>query len=75
MKLKELSDYVFCRVSLYQFHDDSIRIKDLFNGKMAEVPEEYLEREVNAIHSQTGDVLGICLKTGGAHEKAEEADT
>lgn len=62
MKLREIMDYIFCNVVIYQrTDDDTDPYKDLYQGNCREIPEDLLDREVQTIAGREGMVIDICV--------------
>ena len=62
MKLREIADYIFCNVVIYQRTDDDMEpYKDLYQGNCREIPEDLLDREVQIIAGKEEMVLDICV--------------
>ena len=62
MKLREIMDYIFCNVVIYQkTDDDTDPYKDLYQGNCREIPEDLLDREVWIIAGREERELDICV--------------
>ena len=64
MKLREIVDYIYCNVVIYQRTDDDTEpYLDLYQGNYSGIPEDLLDREVRIIAGREERELDICVSS------------
>lgn len=60
MRIKDLNDYIFDKISVYkQINIDGIEYETLFNGNLSDIPEEILEMEIRTIGAKRKGIIDI----------------